>query len=816
MEKLMSKVLLGSTLFLLLFSVNAFSQYANQKTGDFDTSSSWVGNSIPTETWKTITIVANSTITKNGNFTWNGANVAVNGTFIVNGGLTAGYGGLTVNDTLIVSGAFNGNLTANSNSVVNAGSFSGGTFDVQKGALLTVGSEELSGSCTLTNHSYIRNGGTVVIYGDFNLQSNITIEAGGTLIIHGSFNALGNWGMNISGNIVVTGNFSATNGTIQNSGNVVIGGDFTFGGGGFGGTNSENFYIVDPDATITPSNWGTNKYGDLDDFVANESGNTTLYDLVVEELGLVTITYTWTGSVSNSWGTVGNWKEGKIPTSGTNVAINNVTRAPIVSEGTEAEAKAITMGTGAILTLDPGARMTVSGNISNTGATILLKNTVSKPTSFLTKGTISAPVTVQWIYPNGRYMYVGHSVDGVTYANYDTPTANSFNLYRYTGTAWSAITSSAGLGGTENTLEGYTVKFNETADVSVTYSGTLRTGNYSKAINGWNLIANPYPTYLDLKSSGLVLGNSLSSVWTTANASGKTVYATYNIASALGANGGTQYVAPGQSFWVRNYSSSSLTISNTARVHATGVLKSASVSTDILRITLTGGSDEDEMVLAFRSSGSDSYSEVYDSEKRFSTGTGEVSVYSQKSGKSLIINVLPDENLESQNISLWMNIGTQVAGTYVIKAVNITEFMPDMDVFLLDKSTGETTNLREKPEYTFDAVTGSSQDRFELSFKAIEKVPDVTTGINNGTTSDIVITAMGVGSKTIVKVKDVAFAGKVHIEVVDASGKLVQAVVSQTDRTEINAPSNTPFYMVKVVYNNVVKSFKIMNITTIH
>ncbi|MFT3740034.1 MAG: hypothetical protein QM786_14875 [Breznakibacter sp.] len=558
--------------------------------------------------------------------------------------------------------------------------------------------------------------------------------------------------------------------------------------------------------------------GLLDGQIVNVAATTSLgCKTYSNNIGMSQITTPglWSGIVDSDWDNGGNWCDGDVPGGSYNVLINDAVNDPVVNEGSLVQVNTIAMGTGATLTLNPGTRMTVNGNISNPGATLLIRNTVDKPTSFLTYGSVSSPVTVEWNYPNGRYMYVGHSVDGVTYNDYDVPTANIFSLYRYTGSTWAAISSgigSTGLTGAENVLEGYSVKFGEAANVTISHTGTLRQGNYTRIINGWNLVANPYNTYIDLENSGINLGNSLSTVWTTSNASGSTVYATYNISSNIGANGGTRYVAPGQSFWVRNYSAGTLTMSNTIRTHATGVLKAASSTSDVLRLVLTNTKVSDESVLAFRDSGSESYSTVFDSEKRFSTGTEEVSLYTQKESKSLIINILPEET-EGRVVPLWMNVGAQAAGTLTVKATNINEFMPDVDVYLLDKATGASVSLRENPEYTFVATAVSAQNRFELNFKAVEKTPEVVTGVDeNSGTDHIDITAIGIGDKTIVKVKDSAFVGKVAIEVIDASGRLYRNILSETDRTELEAPANTQFYVVKVTYKNVMRSFKIINI----
>lgn len=664
-------------------------------------------------------------------------------------------------------------------------------------------------STTLFKPKTLNVYGTLELYGDFMSNGNVTIHSGGILIVRGNFYHSKST-LSIQGNILVLGNFESENNTsVTNNGNLVVAGESLIQDKSTFSAGSNMVYVLNPAATVDLPGGVT--VGGATEFLANESTN-PIFNTVIE-LGALVRDYTWTGSTSTDWTIGSNWTNSKLPNKYSNIVIP-VGKTVVVPTNSNVEVNGIKIEGGSLLTLEPGTRFTVHGDITNSGAQVVVKNLVTQPTSFLVYGTISAPVTIRWVYTNGRYWYIGHSVDGVEYSTYDVPTSNSFNLFRYTGSAWSSITSAVGLGGSENALEGYSVKFTEASDVTVDYSGELRSGNYSKPINGWNLIANPYPTYLDLASAGVSFGNAVNTVWTTTNASGSTAYATYNVASGIGAGGGTRYVAPGQSFWVRNYSSSSFSVSNSARVHSTGMLKAATSNNDLLRIAVMGTKTEDETVLAFREVGSESFSSVFDSEKRFATGASDMSVYTLKDNKSLVINILPS-GLEGRVVPLMLNVGAQVAGTYTLKATNIFEFMPEFGVYLFDKATGETVDLREKPEYSFVAAVGSGQDRFELSFKSIDKIHLVATALEDNDVQSVLITAIGIGAKAVVKVADPTFNGNVGIELIDAGGKVQLAGIYNNARTMLDVPTRSPFYVVKVTYKGMVKTFKIMTVGSI-
>ncbi|WP_460501912.1 DUF4394 domain-containing protein, partial [Hymenobacter agri] len=82
---------------------------------------------------------------------------------------------------------------------------------------------------------------------------------------------------------------------------------------------------------------------------------------------------TWTGAVSTDWGTAGNWSPAQVPTATDNVTIPDVANDPVVS-GTQL-ANAVTLNTGAVLTLADGSSLNMSGNFTNNSATVAFSGT---------------------------------------------------------------------------------------------------------------------------------------------------------------------------------------------------------------------------------------------------------------------------------------------------------------------------------------------------------------------------------------------------------------------------------------------------------
>jgi hypothetical protein len=516
--------------------------------------------------------------------------------------------------------------------------------------------------------------------------------------------------------------------------------------------------------------------------------------------------YTWNGAVSDDWFVGGNWQGGAVPSASNNAIIAVTSRNPVIRSGAVAMTNDLLLNATTRLTLDAGARMTINGNVTNNGE-IVLVNTVDQPVSFWTKGTISNPINTKWTYPTGSYIAVGHCVDGNLYGNYGVAA-----LYTLVNNQWSKVLSSTGFN--DNPLMGYYLGFSSTrgATVDVSHTGTLRQGSYNLTMGTtWEMISNPYSTYIDVESPDFKINGAYNTVYVANRGIGAVVFATYGIGTGVAANGGSRYIAPGQSFYIRSIvNGTQFQIAPSVRTHGDSApLKSASTNNDVLRLKLSNQSVADESVMVFRSIGSDVFSSYYDSEKRFTTGDKEVSLYTKKDGRNIIINALPEE-LEGRVVPLFVNVGKDAKGTMKLSASNIGSFRSDVDVYLYDKDSEETIDLRKNPEYQFDIDVASGDNRFELRFKSAESSSESgeSTAVEASKAIGYSINAFGMGSKAVVWVKDSHFNGNVSIEVRDALGRLYLTKESVTERTEVDVPVNTQFYIVKVVYRDRVQSFK--------
>jgi len=839
-------------LVVMLVSTNTISAkasyyYSNAVTGNYETATSWSSN-IPNSNGtvnQELTIVSGAVITRTNNLA-NNATVYVSGTFNINGnysesswnGIIIYTGGsvsvsgtytasqqTTVAGTLSVTGtsSFGNSLLVNATGIVNLSS------SVSAPSIDCSGKITTGGNVVLSNTLTVKNGATVEIFGNLTAAS-INVNKGGTLIVHGSITCTGGGGLTVNGNCIASDDINVNGLTVNSTGNLVVGGDF-FSVTGWGSSPSGNgsVYILNPGATISVPGYteiAKGNYGDITAFLTNEASNTEL-NTIVNNLNL--LAYTWYTYASGDWTASSIWTldatgatlvtRSKTPASTDNYVIKNGKSITIPSTATITTLY-LTIETGGTLTLAAGGKMTANGNITNNG-TFKLQHTYTSPSSFINNGTITGNTTIEQTLTGGRNWYIGHAMNTNTSAYFGSlpaPADMQMGSYLTASSKWSSkLASGVAL---STPMQGYLVYFGSAAvSYTVTHSGALYTGNQSYALattgDTWNLLSNPFPSYINLKTSATTwdLSNVKPTIYVRSKEAGVYKFLTFNAATNVGSTGFEDgLIAPMQAFWVKASSAGSLTIKTTARTHpaSTQTLKSAEVEpNDVLRINLSNASATDETILVFRSIGSETLTDN-DSEKRLESQGALPQLFSIKDSKNIAINVMP-EDPTPYTIPLAMTVGEKGAGEMTINAANISSFLPNTNVYLLDIETKTVTDLRQTPQYTFSTSAVTAQNRFKLFFSQVSETEQTATA-----TDDVIesqkpaITAYAIGAKAVVTVKDVTFSGNVQIEMFDALGKQLATTISQQQRTELPLTGSTQFVVIKVTYNGITQSFKIM------
>ena len=250
-------------------------------------------------------------------------------------------------------------------------------------------------------------------------------------------------------------------------------------------------------------------------------------------------------------------------------------------------AQNISVSSGNSFTIEKGGSVTVSGDFSNSG-TFTLNSDADEFSSIIVSGSSSGDIVYNR-YVNtvgsGEWDLVGSPVGGLsidafvtanssgiaesgsTYAlgAYDNA-ANSWNNYTTTSVA-NAGNFDIGSGYQMATNNGETLAF--TGTIATTDQGQSIINNNGNGGRRWNLVANPFPSYLKATNgadatnnflkvnsdSGVIDNDAFSAIYGwNADGSG---YTPYNHTS------GSVYLAPGQGFFVAAASASSANLSFT-------------------------------------------------------------------------------------------------------------------------------------------------------------------------------------------------------------------------------------------------------------
>ena len=275
-------------------------------------------------------------------------------------------------------------------------------------------------------------------------------------------------------------------------------------------------------------------------------------------------------------------------------------------------------------------------------------------------------------------------------------------------------------------MQGYAVTF--AGNNTVYYSGNLLTGtqsisgltytnNLAANYDGYNLTGNPYPSTIDIESSGVSLNNLGNAFyfWNNSLNEGFGDFAVY-IKGGSGINGATQFIAPGQGFFLKVDSPGNIgtfSMDNSARLHqGQAIYKDPEVNS--LRLIAEGGVFSDETIICFNENATNVFDSEYDAYK-FLINDNVNHLYSKTSDDfGLAINTFPEALLNS-SIDVPLNYEVVESGTYTISAYQLESFT-DTPITLEDIQTGIITNFYENSVYTFTANTGDDPARFIVHF----------------------------------------------------------------------------------------------------
>lgn len=402
---------------------------------------------------------------------------------------------------------------------------------------------------------------------------------------------------------------------------------------------------------------------------------------------------------SGNWSVSANWQDGERPGASDEVFID-----ANCSLDQDATVASLTINDGAVLTLQSGNTLTVTGDLTNTTVTGLViedgAQVINESTNV--KATAQKSISAYTAKDSDGWYTISSPVDEMAIAGSDFLTP-AYDLYRYnenpeSGLEWENYKDNSNVDFT--TFEngrGYLYANSNT--FSPTFVGTLNATPMERALtcssnpdglSGFNLIGNPFPHVIYKGEGGAIDNANLASGFYSLNNEGAWRVNTFEDA-----------IMPGQGILVKTTANTNLTIvkSNT---EATAESNGAKNAIGRVCVTVTGGNGEDRAFVYF--------------------------------GQGIGLNKM--RGFTDQTPILWVrDNNTDYAIAHVGKGCesldlffhnkNNGEFRLSVNtkditfgvLQLVDNLTGEIIDLKQHPDYSFHANGNEADGRFKLVFR---------------------------------------------------------------------------------------------------
>ena len=463
----------------------------------------------------------------------------------------------------------------------------------------------------------------------------------------------------------------------------------------------------------------TDKFGYIDQIIVNNSPQ--------EQYG-----FSWTGVTSTDWSVATNWYSGIVPNLNSAVTIAAATNQPVIA--TNANANSLTIASGATLSVTAN-NLTVTGSIANSGTMTLNSNAnlIQGGTTNTNTGNITVNRNSN-LLSRLDYTLWSSPVAGQNLSAFSPLTdVNRFYNYDETTNLYSTITdpsvvSFAAAAGYLVRMPNNAVVAPATQNFAGVFTGLPNNGTITKAITyngsavfGYNMIGNPYPSTIDAQAFITANTANIESslyFWRKVNAATGSAYAVYTPMGATTASASSAIpngiIQVGQGFFVQAKSNANVTFTNAMRIadNQNQIFRTQQlVQQDRLWLNLTNTSGVfSQTLLGYTSDatvGVDTFDGKYINDSK-------IALTSNINGLEYTIQGRPAFNL-TDVVSL--NFKTDVAGTYTIALDHFDGlFAAGQDVYLVDSKTGTVTNLKVSA-YTFTALTGIDNTRFNLKYQ---------------------------------------------------------------------------------------------------
>ncbi len=515
-----------------------------------------------------------------------------------------------------------------------------------------------------------------------------------------------------------------------------------------------------------------------------------LFDDTYDSSGAVMIN-TWTGTTDTNWDTATNWSLGSVPTGTSNVAIDNVANDPVASG-------AISVND---MTINSGAQLTVNGAVTNNSTIV-----VNSGGSFIAQTSVSGNVTYNRTIGTTNWYLISSPVNGQdidAFASAEglaTGTANNRGLSSYNNSTpgWEYYQNRAS--GTGNFPQGGGRSLKLAASGDIAFTGTMPVADVgvsmSSNMNGFNLLGNPYPSFIPANTNADGTNNILTintaslteeTIWFWNQGTGS--YEQVNQASA------SRFIAPAQGFFVSSNGNNTFNFTEAMQGHQTdNFQRNVNTRPEIL-LSITDGATARTAELYYIDTATTGWDNGYDSsifegvENSFAIYTHLVS---DSNGQNLGIQSIPANNMEAIVIPVGVHA---TSGTEITISAAASNLPNGLQVFLEDRETGIYTLLDATSDFTetlSEDLNGIGRFYLHTTASALSLSDETLTNISMYTSSRDNLRIVGVQN------------GEAQVQIFDILGKrLLKTSFTGNGLNNIALPNfRTGVYIVRLATEN--------------
>ena len=373
-----------------------------------------------------------------------------------------------------------------------------------------------------------------------------------------------------------------------------------------------------------------------------------------------------------------------------------------------AAANNIGINTGNTLTIGSSVGLDIDGNLTANG-----NMSINSGGSLIVSGTSSGNITYNRNLANTNWYLVsspemGQDIDTFVSAEGLASGTNNNNMglasYDNTSAAWDYYQNGTSGSGDFALGSGRSIKLAAASDIS--FTGTMPVENVSIEItsntNGYNLVGNPYPSYI-AANTGADSSNNILTV-NTSILSEATLWfwnQATNTYDAINQASSSMDISPAQGFFVETEGTNSLSITEAMQSHQSAdTFQRLSSERPEISLVLSDGEITRDTDVYYIDGTTTGFDNGYDS-TTFGGAANSFSIYTHlvanSNGQDLAIQSLPNSDLDTMIIPVGI---TAAAGEQISISANAINLPEGVNIYLEDKNDDSFTILDSTSVFT--------------------------------------------------------------------------------------------------------------------